>query len=104
MIEIRRTAVFAAWLRDLRDDRAKARIASRLDRLALGNFGDVRAAGEGVSELRIPYGPGYRVYLKRRGAALVVLLCGGDKATQDRDIRAAKELARQLGMEANDGD
>ena len=103
MIEIRRTAVFRAWLRALRDERAKARIASRIDRLALGNFGDVKPVGEGVSELRIFYGPGYRVYLVRRGDVLVILLCGGDKATQGRDVEVAKALARDLDKESKDG-
>ena len=103
MIEIRRTVVFRAWLRALRDERAKARIASRIDRLALGNFGDVKPVGEGVSELRIFYGPGYRVYLVRRGNVLVILLCGGDKATQGRDVEVAKALARDLDKESKDG-
>ena len=103
MIEIRRTAAFRAWLRGLRDERAKARIVSRIDRLRLGNLGDVKPVGEGVSELRIFYGPGYRVYFIRRGDALVVLLCGGDKSTQDRDVEAAKALARDLEKETKDG-
>ena len=103
MIEIRRTAVFRDWLQGLRDEQAKARIALRIDRLALGNFGDVRPAGEGVSELRIFYGPGYRVYLVRRGDVLVILLCGGDKGTQDRDVKTAKALAKELDKEAKDG-
>jgi putative addiction module killer protein len=103
MIEVRRTAVFTAWLRGLRDERAKARIALRIDRLRLGNFGDVKPVGERISELRIFYGPGYRVYLTRRGATLVILLCGGDKSTQSSDVNAAKVLASQLGREKDDG-
>ena len=103
MIEIRRIAAFRAWLRGLRDERAKARIVSRIDRLRLGNLGDVKPVGEGVSELRIFYGPGYRVYFIRRGDALMVLLCGGEKSTQDRDVEAAKALARDLEKETKDG-
>jgi putative addiction module killer protein len=96
MIELRRTSVFASWLRDLRDRSAKARIEIRLDRLALGNPGDVRPVGEGVSELRISYGPGYRVYFVQRGELVVILLCGGDKSSQSRDIDRAKALAHDL--------
>ena len=95
VIELRQTAIFAAWFARIRDRSAKARIEARLDRLALGNPGDVKPVGEGVSELRIPYGPGYRVYYMQRGEVLVILLCGGDKSTQDRDITQAKALARQ---------
>jgi len=96
MIEVRQTAVYAEWFADLRDRQAKARIDIRIRRLSLGNAGDVRPVGEGVSELRIPYGPGYRVYFVQKGELLVVLLAGGDKSTQDRDIRIARELARNL--------
>ena len=96
MIEIRKTAVFEAWLSRLRDRQARARISIRIDRLALGNPGDTKPVGGGIAELRIDHGPGYRVYFVRHGAALIVLLAGGDKRTQDRDIRAALELARQL--------
>lgn len=95
MIELRQTAFFADWFARIRDRSAKARIEARLDRLALGNPGDVKPVGEGVSELRVPYGPGYRVYYMQRGELLVILLCGGDKSTQDRDITQAKALARQ---------
>lgn len=95
MVELRRTATFAAWLKNLRDDRAFAQITRRLDRLAQGNPGDVRAVGGGVSEMRIDYGPGYRVYFLRRGTTIVVLLCGGDKSSQDRDIRSAKAIANE---------
>lgn len=94
MIEIRQTELFARWFAGLRDGRARMRIQARIDRLAIGNVGDVRPVG--VSEMRIDYGPGYRVYFVRRGAVLVVLLAGGDKGTQDRDIRAALDLARSL--------
>jgi putative addiction module killer protein len=96
MAEIRQTGTFAAWLSGLRDARARARIAVRIDRLADGNSGDVRPVGEGVSEMRIDYGPGYRIYFVRRGERLYVLLCGGDKAMQDKDIAHAKRLARDL--------
>lgn len=95
MIEIRETEAFSIWLRALRDSQARARIAARVRRLAFGNPGDVRPVGEGVSEMRIHYGPGYRVYYVQRGEVLVVLLCGGDKSTQDRDIAAAKRLAKE---------
>lgn len=96
MLEIRRTEQFSRWLRGLKDRRARAKIALRIDRLALGNPGDVAPAGEGVSELRIPYGPGYCVYFVRQGRDVVVLLGGGDKSTQDKGIKAAKRLAKDL--------
>ena len=96
MIEVRQTPEFEDWLSRLRDIRAKAEVARRVRRLALGNPGDVKPVGEGVSELRIPYGPGFRVYFVQRGAVLVILLCGGDKASQDRDIRKAKALAEEF--------
>lgn len=96
VIEIRQTEVYARWFDSLRDRRARARIDARIRRLSLGNPGDVRPVGEGVSELRIDYGPGYRVYFVQRGQTLVILLAGGDKDTQDRDIRTALELAREL--------
>lgn len=95
MIELIRSATFDGWLAGLRDRRAVARIAARLDRLAAGNPGDVEPVGEGVSELRINYGPGYRVYFIQRGPVLVILLCGGDKSTQNKDIKQAKMLAEQ---------
>jgi putative addiction module killer protein len=98
MAVLRQTAEFSGWLRRLRDRRVRARIASRIDRMAGGHLGDVRAVGDGVSELRIDYGPGYRVYFVRRGPTVYVLLCGGDKSTQDRDIRTAKRLAKDLEM------
>ncbi len=96
MIEVRQTEVFSKWLRKLRDRQARARIQSRIDRLQLGLAGDVRPVGGGVSELRIDYGPGYRVYFVQRGKELVVLLAAGDKHTQARDIKTAQDLAREL--------
>ncbi|HTW68771.1 MAG TPA: type II toxin-antitoxin system RelE/ParE family toxin [Acetobacteraceae bacterium] len=96
MIEVRQTEVFARWFRKLRDRQARARIQVRIDRLGLGLPGDVRPVGEGVSELRIDYGPGYRVYFARCGEATLVLLCGGNKATQHKDIATALALARSL--------
>jgi putative addiction module killer protein len=96
MIEIRETPAFQQWLRGLRDRQARARIAARVRRLATGNPGDVAPVGEGVSELRIHYGPGYRVYFVRRGASLIVILGGGDKDTQVRDIAAAKALSTEI--------
>ena len=96
MTEIRKTDVFANWIDGLRDLRARARIQARIERLAMGNPGDVRPVGEGVSELRLDYGPGYRVYYKKRGHRLIILLAGGDKSTQARDIKAALRLARGL--------
>jgi putative addiction module killer protein len=95
-MEIRQTEVFSRWFDSLRDQQAKARITIRIRRLALGNPGDVKPIGNGVSELRIAYGPGYRVYYVQHGQVLVVLLCGGDKSTQAGDILKAKELASQL--------
>jgi putative addiction module killer protein len=96
MIEIRETDAFSRWLEGLRDNRARIKIIDRIDRLALGNPGDVEPVGGGVSEMRIHYGPGYRVYFVRLGQALLVLLCGGDKASQDRDIKAARKMAKEL--------
>ncbi|TNH37544.1 type II toxin-antitoxin system RelE/ParE family toxin [Paracoccus haeundaensis] len=95
MGEVIRSATFDRWLMGLRDRRAVARIAARLDRLASGNSGDAEPVGDGVSELRIHYGPGYRVYFLRRGPVLIVLLCGGDKSSQERDITQAKALAAE---------
>lgn len=95
MIEIKQTDTFAKWEGRLRDKRARTMIATRLTRLAHGLSGDVEPVGEGVSELRIHYGPGYRVYFQWRGELLVVLLCGGDKRTQSRDIATAKKLAKE---------
>ncbi|WP_372053860.1 type II toxin-antitoxin system RelE/ParE family toxin [Tistrella mobilis] len=95
MIELKQTAAFAKWESRLQDKRARTIIASRLMRLAEGLPGDVEPVGDGVSELRIHYGPGYRIYFQRRGNLLIVLLCGGDKASQARDIAAAKKLAKE---------
>jgi putative addiction module killer protein len=96
VIEIRQTRVFKNWLDNLADKGATKRIADRILRLQGGLFGDVRPVGEGVSELRIHAGPGYRVYFARRGKTVVILLCGGEKSTQTKDIRAAKSLAADL--------
>jgi len=96
MIEIRKTEVFAKWLDGLRDLRGRARIQAQIERLASGNPGDVKPVGEGVSELRIDYGPGYRVYYTQRGRELVILLAGGDKRTQANDIKTALRLSRNL--------
>jgi putative addiction module killer protein len=96
MVDIKKTDVYVQWLDDLRDIRARARVLARVERLAAGNPGDVKSVGEGVSEMRIDYGPGYRVYFTRRGNEIVILLAGGDKSTQDADIKTAQELARNL--------
>ncbi len=96
MIEIRRAERFISWLSSLRDARAVAKIAIRIKRMGNGNFGDVAPVGEGVNEMRINYGPGYRVYFVQRGEVVVILLCGGDKSTQSRDIAAAKALAKEI--------
>lgn len=95
-MEIYKTELFAIWLDGLRDIRARARVQARIERLAAGNPGDVEPVGGGVSELRIHYGPGYRVYYKQKGRTLIILLAGGDKSTQKKDIRTALELARTL--------
>lgn len=94
MLEVIQSATFSRWLNSLRDQQARARIQVRIDRLSLGNAGDVKPVGSGVSEMRIDHGPGYRVYFKQHGAFVVVLLCGGDKRTQVADIRRAIELAQ----------
>jgi putative addiction module killer protein len=96
VIKIRQTIEYARWFGALRDRTAKARIDIRLRRLSLGNPGDAKPVGDGISELRIDYGPGYRIYYVQRGSTLVVLLAGGDKSSQERDIRLAKQLARDL--------
>lgn len=96
MIEIRETPEFTRWLADLKDQRAVLHIVRRISRVAAGNTGDAKSVGGSVSELRINYGPGYRVYFTRRGQTIVVLLCGGDKGTQSRDIRKAMEIAGTL--------
>jgi putative addiction module killer protein len=100
MIRLRQTDTFRKWERKLKDQRARAAIAARLFRLANGLSGDVSPVGEGISELRIHYGPGYRIYFRHSGAEIIVLLCGGDKNSQERDIRTAKRLWAEL----EDGD
>ena len=95
MIEIKQTETFRKWRAKLKDERIRALIASRLDRLAFGLAGDVEPIGQGISELRIHHGPGYRVYFQKRGDTIVVLLCGGDKGSQARDIKIAKQLAAE---------
>ena len=96
MIEIRQTETYSRWFSSLRDRQARARIDIRIRRLSMGNPGDVKPVGKGVSELRIDYGPGYRVYFIQRGDTLIILLAGGDKRTQDRDIKTALELVQEL--------
>lgn len=96
MIEVRKTEGFARWLDGLRDLRGRARVLVRIERLADGNPGDVKSVGEGVSELRIDYGPGYRIYFTRQGRSIVILLAGGIKSTQATDIKIAQRLARNL--------
>jgi putative addiction module killer protein len=99
MFEVQQTAIFEAWIDGLKDMRAVARIEVRLRRLSLGNFGGAKSLGDGVSEMRIDYGPGYRLYFTRRGERIVILLCGGDKKRQSGDIARAKQMAK----EADDG-
>ena len=95
MIEVRQTKTFANWLGRLRDGRGRARIVERIRRIERGNPGDVRPVGGGVSEMRVDFGPGYRVYFVRRGAVVILLLCGGDKSSQAADIKRAKALAQK---------
>jgi putative addiction module killer protein len=94
VLEIQQSDIFKDWLEHLRDRQARARVQARIDRLRRGNPGDVKPVGEGVSELRIKYGPGYRVYFQQRGDTLALLLCGGDKRTQTADIKHAIEIAK----------
>ena len=96
MIEVRETRTFTRWFEKLRDRNARSRIDVRIYRLSFGNRGDVKSVGKGVSEMRIRYGPGYRIYFSERGRNVVVLLAGGDKSSQSRDIRTAQELAKQV--------
>ena len=96
MAEVRKTETFSKWIDGVHDIRARARVQARIERLAQGNAGDVKPVGEGVSELRIDYGPGYRVYFKKIGNVVVILLAGGSKKTQDRDIKTALRLANNL--------
>jgi len=95
MIEIKQTETFRKWRVQLKEERVRGLIASRLDRLSFGHAGDVEPVGQGISELRIHYGPGYRIYFHKRGDTIIVLLCGGDKSTQAKDIKAAKRLATE---------
>jgi putative addiction module killer protein len=96
VLQLKQTEVFGKWLSDLRDIRAKARILARLESARLGNLGDIRSVGDGVSELRIDVGAGYRVYFTRRQRVVIILLCGGDKSTQSKDIARAKLMVQQI--------
>jgi putative addiction module killer protein len=96
MIEVRQTLHFGKWLDALRDEQARKRIVVRIRRLQLGNPGDVKPVGEGVSEMRVPHGPGYRIYFTGSGETIVILLCGGDKSSQSRDIALARQLAKEI--------
>lgn len=100
MVEVRQTERFARWLENLRDLRARARVQARIERLIGGNPGDIKPVGSGVSELRINYGPGYRVYFQQKGSTLIILLAGGDKSTQISDIDEALMLVRQIKEES----
>ncbi len=99
MMEFKQTETFRKWRMRLKDERIRALIASRLDRLAFGNAGDVKPVGQGISELRIDYGPGYRIYFQKRGNTIIILLCGGEKSTQANDIKTAKRLAKEWSEE-----
>jgi putative addiction module killer protein len=101
-MKTRESSVYAKWIKNLRDERARYRINARIERLKQGNSGDARPVGEGVSEMRIDYGPGYRVYYKNTGKEIVVLLCGGDKTTQDEDIKRAKTIAAAFNPNEED--
>jgi putative addiction module killer protein len=103
MIEFKQTEAFRKWRMRLKDVRIRALIASRLDRLAFGHAGDARPVGAGVSELRIDHGPGYRIYFQRRGKAIIILLCGGDKSTQAKDIETAKRLSKEWSDDEEKG-
>lgn len=96
MFELRQTTIFRSWLRDLRDVTARLRIAARLRRVEHGNLGDTKSVGDGVQELRVDCGPGYRLYFVQRGRAIIILLCGGDKSSQQNGIRRAKELEKDV--------
>ncbi len=95
MIELKQTETFRKWWTKLKDERARGVIFARLDRLSYGHVGDAEPVGEGISELRVHYGPGYRVYFQKRGNTIILLLCGGDKSTQGKDIKTAKRLAKE---------
>jgi putative addiction module killer protein len=99
MIEFKQTETFRRWRTRLKDERIRALIASRLDRLAFGHAGDVKPVGQGISELRIDHGPGYRIYFQKHGNTIILLLCGGDKSTQAKDIQTAKRLAAEWSKE-----
>jgi len=96
VVDVRQTRVFAEWRAGLRDTVARKRIGARIDRLAFGNFGDAKAVGDKLFELRLDFGPGYRIYFVRDGDTVVILLCGGDKSSQQRDIDKARALAKEL--------
>jgi putative addiction module killer protein len=96
MFDVQTTELFDQWLSDLTNRAARTRIVARIDRLSWGNPGDVKAVGEGVSEMRIDTGPGYRVYYKQTGRTIILILCGGDKSSQDKDIKKAKQIAAGL--------
>lgn len=99
-MEVQKSSVFARWLEKLRDRKGRIRIQARIERLEHGNPGDVKPVGEGVSEMRIKYGPGYRVYYQQRGKKIAILLCGGDKSTQEDDIQKAKQIAKDWAEQA----
>jgi putative addiction module killer protein len=99
MIEFKQTETFRKWRTRIKDQRIRALIASQLDRLAYGNAGDVRPVGQGISELRIDYGPGFRIYFQKRGSTIIILLCGGNKSTQAKDIQTAKRQAAEWSKE-----
>ena len=103
MIDLKQTEIFRKWRTRLKDERARVLIASRLDRLAFGHAGDAQPVSQGISELRIHRGPGYRIYFQRRGDTIIVLLCGGDKSTQSKDIKAAKRLADECELNIGSG-
>jgi len=96
MLKVQKTDEFDEWLSGLADPRAQAKIASRIERLGPGNPGDVKPVGEGISEMRVPHGPGYRVYFRQTGKTVVLLLCGGDKFTQEKDIKRSRQIAAEL--------
>ena len=99
MLNVRQTNAFSSWLRSLRDQRARQKIVVRLQRMRFGHFGDVEAVGQGVSELRIHEGKGYRVYFRQQGSEVILLLCGGDKKSQQKDIAIAHQIAREISDE-----
>ena len=101
MIQIKTTFLFDEWLKKLKNLRAKAKINARIKRLQFGNFGDLKSVNDGIFEMRIDEGQGYRVYLKNQNGILVILLCGGDKSTQEKDIKKAKQLAQAMGLWVN---